>query len=107
MRDPVTTQPLIEELENQISRLAKSIAERDFAVAAELMTRRDEILQQLTEVQEMPTEQKMYVKDLCIEIQHQHEQWRDELTTLHTELADELKIFSARNKATQLYKNNR
>ncbi len=107
MRDPVTTQPLIEELENQMSRLAKSIAERDFAVAAELMTRRDEILQQLTEVQEMPTEQKMYVKDLCIEIQHQHEQWRDELTTLHTELADELKIFSARNKATQLYKNNR
>lgn len=74
-----------------MSRLAKSIAERDFAVAAELMTRRT--LQQLTEVQEMPTEQKMYVKDLCIEIQHQHEQWRDELTTLHTELADELKIF--------------
>lgn len=107
MRDPVTTQPLIEELENQMSRLAKSIAERDFAVAAELMTRRDEILQQLTDVQEMPTEQKTYVKDLCIEIQHQHEQWRDELTTLHTELADELKIFSARNKATQLYKNNR
>ena len=107
MWDPATTHPLIEELENQMSRLAKSIAERDFAVAAELMTRRDEILQQLTEVQEMPTEQKMYVKDLCIEIQHQHEQWRDELTTLHTELADELKIFSARNKATQLYKNNR
>ncbi len=107
MWDPATPHPLIEELENQMPRLAQSVAARDFVVAAELITRRDELLQQLTEVQGMPADQKAYVKALCIEIQQQHELWREELTPLHTELADELKMFSARNKATQLYKNNR
>ena len=105
--ESVTTQQLIEELENQMPCLVTSIAERDFAVAADLMTRRDEILHQLTEVKDMPAEQKEYIRNLCMEIKCQHEQWLGELTKQHTNLADELKIFAARNKATQLYKNNR
>ena len=105
--EPITTKQLIDELEKQMPNLVAAIEQSNFILAAELMTQREELLHQLTMMKTMTLEQKEYVRRLCINITQQHEKWVDELAVKHQSLADELKVFSARNNATQQYKNNR
>ena len=105
--EPITTKQLIDELEKQMPDLVAAIEQSNFILAAELMTQREELLHQLTMMKTMTLEQKEYIRRLCVNITQQHEKWVDELAVKYQSLADELKVFSVRNNATQQYKNNR
>ena len=88
-------------------KLVAAITERDFTLAAELMTQRSDLLSKLTDSKDVTPAQKAHIHDICHRITVQHEQWLDELTIQHQALADELKKFSAGHKAIEQYKNNR